>query len=224
MRAATPRCRPRSARSHGFLPCPRPRFLLTIECSPSSERSNQWLLSLVRGTQSLSAIDVPLHGQKDLHLPRMHHNQWNEDDFSRHDKIRRQERAYEDQRAGRRPQRKPDGSEEFKCGHCRAFIGPTRSGGRHRNHCPLCLYSRHVDRSHPGDRLSDCRSLMEPIGTFARSNGEQMVVHRCGGCGAERHNRIAADDNPIALLRLQPVAPRRGKAAEQEVEDEAIAS
>ena len=80
-------------------------------------------------------------------------------------------------------------------------------GGRHRNHCPLCLYSKHVDRSHPGDRRSDCRSLMEPIGTFHRPNGEQMVVHRCGGCGAERHNRIAADDNAVALLRLQPVRP-----------------
>ena len=48
---------------------------------------------------------------------------------------------------------------------------------------------------------------MEPIGTFHRQNGEQMVVHHCGGCGAERHNRIAADDNAVALLRLLPVRP-----------------
>ncbi len=33
----------------------------------------------------------------------------------------------------------PDGNESFKFRHCRAFIGPTVSGGRHRNHCPLCL-------------------------------------------------------------------------------------
>jgi hypothetical protein len=153
----------------------------------------------------------------------MHREEWN-GDYQRHDKIRRPERKYEAATAARRHKRKPDGSEEFKCGHCRAFIGPTIYGGKHRNHCPLCLYSRHVDRSHPGDRASDCRSLMEPIGTFARDNGEQMVVHRCGGCGTERHNRVAADDSAIALLRLPPIAPRRGKYAIETSADEAIAS
>jgi hypothetical protein len=63
---------------------------------------------------------------------------------------------------------------------------------------------------------------MAPIGTFSRLNGEQMLVHRCLGCGVERHNRVAADDNPVACLRLPPVAPRRGKRA-TEPEEEAIA-
>jgi hypothetical protein len=106
-----------------------------------------------------------------------------------------------------RKQRRPDGTEEFKCGHCRAFIGPTVSGGRFRNHCPLCLWSKHVDRSHPGDRASDCRSLMQPIGVTTRPNGEQMLIHRCLGCGAERRNRVAADDNTVACMRLEPIAP-----------------
>ena len=124
-----------------------------------------------------------------------------------------------------KPGRRPDGTESFKCGHCRAFVGPTVYGGRHRNHCPLCLYSRHVDRSHPGDRLSDCRSLMAPVGAFHRANGEQMLLHACLGCGAERHNRVAADDNPLACLRLPPVAPRHGKAARPpEREEDAMAS
>jgi hypothetical protein len=157
-------------------------------------------------------------------VPSMHRDQWSNDDYQTNSKIRRQERNYEEKRAARRPQRRPDGSEEFKCGHCRAFIGPTVTGGRHRNHCPLCLFSKHVDRSHPGDRSSDCRSLMEPIGVFNRAIGEQMVVHRCRGCGAERHNRIAADDQAIALLRLPPVAPRRGKLAEPALADDAVAS
>jgi hypothetical protein len=154
----------------------------------------------------------------------MHPDHWSSEDNSHSSKIRQRERPYDKQRTTQRPQRRPDGSEEFKCGHCRAFIGPTVTGGRHRNHCPLCLYSKHVDRSHPGDRRSDCRSLMEPIGTFNRPNGEQMVVHRCRGCGVERHNRVAADDNALALLRLPPVAPRRGKAAEQDAADDAVAS
>ena len=156
-------------------------------------------------------------------MPRIHLDHWN-DSYGYRQKIRRKERHYDRDQAIRKPQRRPDGSEEFKCGHCRAFIGPTRMGGKHRNHCPLCLYSKHVDRSHPGDRMSDCRSLMEPIGAFHRPNGEQMVVHRCGGCGTERHNRVAADDSAVVLLRLQPVAPRRGKHAEQSPADDALAS
>ena len=120
--------------------------------------------------------------------------------------------------------RRADGQESFKCGRCRAFVGPTVSGGRHRNHCPLCLHSRHVDDCRPGDRASPCRALMAPIGVFHRPKGEQVLLHRCLGCGLERHNRVAADDNPLAVLRLSPVPPRLGRGAAQEtVEEEAIA-
>jgi hypothetical protein len=48
---------------------------------------------------------------------------------------------------------------------------------------------------------------MAPVGRFDRSNGEPVVVHRCLGCGQERHNRVAADDN-IALLTRLPLLPR----------------
>ncbi len=106
------------------------------------------------------------------------------------------------------------GAEEFKCGHCRAFIGPTITGGRHRNHCPLCLHSRHVDDDRPGDRTSDCRASMAPVARFDRPGGEPVIVHRCLGCGLERHNRLAADDNPTLLIRLPLVAPRVGRAME----------
>jgi hypothetical protein len=98
-----------------------------------------------------------------------------------------------------------EGRESFKCVHCRAFIGPTISGGKHRNHCPLCLYSRHVDGGRPGDRASDCGAKMAPIARFTRPNGEPMVVHRCLGCGFERNNRLAADDNMLLIEEL-PVA------------------
>jgi RNHCP domain len=139
--------------------------------------------------------------------------------------IHHHERRRESDLVVHRPDRKPrlaDGSESFKCGHCRAFIGPTVSGGRHRNHCPLCLYSRHVDDRRPGDRRSECRSLMAPVGTFHRPKGEQVIVHRCLGCGLERHCRVAADDNMIGCLRLPLVAPRSGRPQEAD-EDEAIA-
>jgi hypothetical protein len=65
---------------------------------------------------------------------------------------------------------------------------------------------------------------MAPVGTFHRPKGEQVIVHRCLGCGIERHNRVAADDNIIACLRLPPVAPRRGgRMADAEGEEEAVA-
>jgi len=115
-------------------------------------------------------------------------------------------------RARRGPTRAArQGTEEFKCGHCQAFIGPTVWGGRHRNHCPLCLHSRHVDDDRPGDRASDCRASMAPIARFDRPGGEPVLVHRCLGCGLERHKRLAADDNLALLLRLPLAAPRIGR-------------
>ena len=147
-------------------------------------------------------------------------------DHANHRRAHRDRRSPRPAEANHRPPRargRADGRESFKCGRCRAFVGPTVSGGRHRNHCPLCLTSRHVDARRPGDRASPCRALMAPVGTFFRPKGEQVVLHRCNGCGVERHNRVAADDNPLALLRLAllrlalvppRVGGRRGEAEE----------
>jgi hypothetical protein len=62
--------------------------------------------------------------------------------------------------------------------------------------------------------------MMPAIGVTFRTNGEQMVVHRCNGCGIERRNRVAADDHPLALLRLPPVTVVKH---EEELEEVAIA-
>jgi hypothetical protein len=108
---------------------------------------------------------------------------------------------------GRGPSRAVrQGQESFKCVNCRAFIGPTVSGGRHRNHCPLCLYSRHVDGRRPGDRASDCGAKMAPVGRFTRADGEPMILHRCLGCGFARANRLAADDNMLAFEELPVIS------------------
>ena len=111
----------------------------------------------------------------------------------------RERKAREKRRAGI--------SEPFKCRNCRAFIGEPPTGGRQRNHCPMCLHSLHVDDKTPGDRASECRSLMRPIGVFYRPNLEEMVVHECLGCGFMRYNRIAADDNVVLLGELPVVDP-----------------
>jgi hypothetical protein len=130
---------------------------------------------------------------------------WNSDDYD-DDFIPRRERSshHRHDRPYRAPSRRQTETEEFKCGHCKTFVGPPISGGRHRNHCPLCLYSKHVDLT-PGDRKNECRSLMEPIGTAFRRNGEQVIVHRCLGCDEVRYCRAAADDHLLVCMRLQPM-------------------
>ena len=82
----------------------------------------------------------------------------------------------------------------------------------------MCLYSRHVDAKAMGDRASICGSSMAPIASFIRSNGEHTIVHQCLGCGVERHNRIAADDNFELVLAL-PVfsTPETGDPRQIEV-------
>ena len=101
------------------------------------------------------------------------------------------------------------------------MVEPPPSGGRHRNHCPFCLPSRHVDRRRPGDRECECRALMAPLGAMFRPDGEQLVVHRCNGCGTVRRCRVAADDDPAMLLRLPPYAA--AESFDAEADDEAIA-
>ncbi|MBI3979050.1 MAG: RNHCP domain-containing protein [Chloroflexi bacterium] len=94
------------------------------------------------------------------------------------------------------------------------FVGAVPTGGRHRNHCPYCLYSRHVDGKTPGDRAGECGGLMAPIGVFTRPKGEHVVVHRCLTCGFERYNRIAADDDFDLVLSL-PFVERRSKTCDR---------
>jgi hypothetical protein len=122
---------------------------------------------------------------------------------------------------GRKARSPRDGNEfdqAFKCGHCKQFIGAPISGGRQRNHCPNCLYSRHVDDSMPGDRKSTCGSLMKPIGVMMRRNGELVLIHECVGCGKQDPNRIAADDNPVLLEEI-PVVPGIGLTDQVDLED-----
>ena len=49
---------------------------------------------------------------------------------------------------------------------------------------------------------------MQAIGSFQRPGGEYVIVHRCLGCGFERFNRIAADDDFDLVLSLPAVPPR----------------
>lgn len=103
--------------------------------------------------------------------------------------------------------------EVFRCRHCQRLVCPLPSGGQHRNHCPFCLHSRHVDDRVPGDRASPCGTKMAPLGAFQRQDGEHVIVHRCLACGIERFNRIAADDDFDLVLALPCVPPRTSRTA-----------
>jgi ribosome biogenesis GTPase len=89
----------------------------------------------------------------------------------------------------------------FVCVKCGATAASTGAGTQHRNHCPRCLHSVHLDYK-PGDRLALCGGTMEPVSVWVRKMGEWGLIHRCRECGAFSSNRIAADDNEMLLLSI----------------------
>ncbi len=92
-------------------------------------------------------------------------------------------------------------NETFTCKVCGRLVVPEGAGSNHRNHCPNCLCSLHLDIE-PGDRAADCGGHMEPIAVWVRKNGEWAIINRCKICGALSSNRIAADDNPMKLMSI----------------------
>ena len=89
----------------------------------------------------------------------------------------------------------------FTCRVCGRVVLPAGAGSAHRNHCPNCLTSLHLDVE-PGDRAADCGGVMEPVAVWVRGRGEWAVIHRCRRCGALSSNRVAADDNPMKLMSI----------------------
>jgi hypothetical protein len=86
--------------------------------------------------------------------------------------------------------------EDFVCGHC----GENVTGSGFTNHCPHCLWSKHVDIT-PGDRASDCNGMMEPI-KVEIEKGEPTITHRCVICRYEKRNRTAQNDSENEIIRL----------------------
>ena len=92
-------------------------------------------------------------------------------------------------------------TDSFTCKHCDRLVVSAGAGTDHRNHCPNCLTSLHLDVE-PGDRSAHCGGLMDPVAVWVRKSGEWAVVHRCRRCGALSSNRVAADDNPMKLMSI----------------------
>lgn len=98
-------------------------------------------------------------------------------------------------------------TEDFMCLNCARRV----RGRGYTNHCPHCLWSRHVD-VFPGDRAAACGGPMRPTGAL-HEQGRTVLVQRCDTCGHTRRNRTAPDDDRDAVLalfgRAVEEAPRR---------------
>lgn len=86
--------------------------------------------------------------------------------------------------------------EDFVCENC----GFKVTGNGYTNHCPKCLWSKHVDIN-PGDRLSDCGGLMEPISIETKA-GEYTILHKCIKCGYEKRNKKVDEDDFDEILKI----------------------
>ena len=86
--------------------------------------------------------------------------------------------------------------ENFVCENC----GFKVKGSGYTNHCPRCLWSKHVDVN-PGDRQAACRGMMSPIGVKLKG-GEYIILHQCLKCGFEKKNKAAEADDFDIILRL----------------------
>ncbi len=93
---------------------------------------------------------------------------------------------------------------EFTCEHCGQRVLRMTNGG-YRNHCPFCLYSRHMDVE-PGDRQCRCHGLMKPIGLKCHSKKGFQIIHECTKCGKRQVNMVAEStiqpDDISELIKL----------------------
>lgn len=108
---------------------------------------------------------------------------------------------------------KSDIEKSFECLNCgKVVLIVGNIGTKTRNHCPNCLWSKHVDEIKTGDRLSKCEGNMHPVGvTFKKEGsdkwgktrlGELMLIHICEKCGKVNLNRIASDDDPKEIMKI----------------------
>ena len=88
--------------------------------------------------------------------------------------------------------------EKFLCENCGNMVLPL--GYTARDHCPFCLYSKHVDIM-PGDRKNNCLGLLKPIG-IEKFRDTYKVLYRCEKCGELHKNIMAKDDDMDLIISL----------------------
>lgn len=91
--------------------------------------------------------------------------------------------------------------EKFKCMNCGMDVDTLNYTAR--DHCPRCLYSRHVDVM-PGDRQNKCMGLMMPIGIEKYKN-TYKIIYKCLSCGEVHKNIMAQDDDYDMIVKLSVI-------------------
>jgi rubrerythrin len=87
-------------------------------------------------------------------------------------------------------------TEDFVCENCGEMV----KGNGYTDHCPKCLFSKHVDIN-PGDRNAYCRGIMEPIGV--EKNGElYILLYQCQKCGYKHKVKKAEEDNFEEIIKI----------------------
>ena len=88
--------------------------------------------------------------------------------------------------------------ENFKCENCGYEVSKLNYTAR--DHCPSCLYSKHVDIM-PGDRANQCGGLMRPIG-IEKYKDSYKIIYKCSKCNQIHKNIMANDDNYDLIVKL----------------------
>ena len=86
--------------------------------------------------------------------------------------------------------------QDFRCEKC----GLDVTGNGFTNHCPKCLWSKHVDKN-PGDREETCGGLMKPIGVEG-TQASYSLLYKCEMCNFQNKNKVAGDDNFDEVLKV----------------------
>lgn len=88
--------------------------------------------------------------------------------------------------------------ESFVCENCRKKVNEL--GYTARDHCPYCLYSKHVDIN-PGDRLNTCKGMLIPI-DVEKFKDSYKIIYKCKKCGVTHKNVMAKDDDMDKIIEL----------------------
>ena len=91
--------------------------------------------------------------------------------------------------------------EGFICEHCGKEVLPL--GYTSRDHCPYCLYSKHIDIN-PGDRKNTCRGLLKPIG-IEKYKDTYKILYKCDKCKEDHKNIIAKDDDMNEIINISNI-------------------
>jgi len=88
--------------------------------------------------------------------------------------------------------------EDFICENCNKKVSALHYTAR--DHCPYCLYSKHVDIN-PGDRASTCQGLLRPIG-IEKFKSTYKILYICNKCGQQHKNIVARDDSMDEIINI----------------------